>query len=157
MGVSSCVACVAGKFELKFNLKNKTCFQKNVWGNLEIPATHATSATNWCKCMILKGNNVYQLLRFTCYTLFKPATHYINPLKATHLRTVSTSNAPRNTLSEPSIANRGLRTKDLRVFLLECFMGYLRYSFMVWWLRALNRASRASNPMRPHFETRFQS
>ena len=75
-------------------------------------------------------------------------THYITPLKARDLSSVSTSNAPRNTYSDVPIANRGLRTRDLRVFLLECFMGFLRYSFMVWWVRALNRASRASNPIR---------
>ena len=74
--------------------------------------------------------------------------NYITPLKATHLTSVRKSNAPPNTMSDVSIANRGLRTKDLRVFLLVYFMGFLPYSFMVWWLRALNRASRASNPMR---------
>lgn len=48
------VADVAGRFELKFFLKNKTLFFKNVLNNIEILATSATSATNNVKYMIVK-------------------------------------------------------------------------------------------------------
>ena len=46
---------------------------------------------------------------------------------------------------------------ESRRLVLNSFMGFLLYSFMVWWLSVLNRASRSSNLMRPHFEARFQS
>ena len=55
MRVVAGVAGVAGKFELKFNLENKNVFLKNVWTNLEIPATPATSATPQLKCMIVNN------------------------------------------------------------------------------------------------------
>ena len=44
-GVKGCVLGVQGKFKLKFVLKNKTVFLKNVSNNLKMP-THPTHTTH---------------------------------------------------------------------------------------------------------------
>ena len=62
----------------------------------------------------------------TVHTFFVPYTHYITPLKARDLSTVSTSNAPRNMMSDSLTVDR-----DLRRLVINSFMGFLLYSFMV--------------------------